>query len=513
MNSLREALETNTFSYVVELVASRLTREARLLEVATGLAQIPGLVAGSITSYAGGATGHDPLRVAAAARARGLIPNVHVTCVSRNRVELRRALDDLHALGMENVFALTGDYPQADDTAHPAVFDLDSVQLVKLIDDMRAEGREFNIAVAVSPFKYTEPDCMYQYLKLEKKIQAGANWAITQVGWDARKFAELKRYLDDRGLATPLFGNVYVLGKRVAERMATGSPPGCWVAPELLQAVTEESSAPDKGRAARLERAAKTVAILRGLGYAGAYIGGTHDPVEIQTIIRRADELAPEWPNLAEELNYGDPRGFYIYDLPRAESNSTRRAPEPVPWLLKTGSTLFPANRDTPLRQGLTAMSTWADSHPSVAHALEQLEMAVKEPLFGCQACGNCVLSYTEYVCPQTCPKQLRNGPCGGTSNGQCEVVDKQCVWVSAYERARDNGRIEELKTYVPPPDRALTGTSSWINYFLERDSRPRPENPKPTEVVRSSKEETGDDDSREPMLTQASGGDDGRAS
>ncbi len=422
-------------------------------------------------------------------------------------------MDDLHALGMENVFALTGDYPQADDTAHPAVFDLDSVQLVKLIDDMRAEGREFNIAVAVSPFKYTEPDCMYQYLKLEKKILAGANWAITQVGWDARKFAELKRYLDDRGLTTPLFGNVYVLGKRVAERMATGSPPGCWVSPELLQAVTEESSAPDKGRAARLERAAKTVAILRGLGYAGAYIGGTHDPVEIQTIVRRADALAPEWPDLAEELNYGDPHGFYLYDRPTAESSSTRRAPEPVPWLLKTGSTLFPANRDTLLRQGLTAMSTWADSHPSAAHALEQLEMAVKEPLFGCKACGNCVLSYTEYVCPQTCPKQLRNGPCGGTSNGQCEVVDKQCVWVSAYERARDNGRVEELKTYVPAPDRALTGTSSWINYFLERDSRPRPENPKPTEAVRSSKGETGDDDSREPMLTQASGGDDGRAS
>ncbi len=44
MNPLREALETKTFSYVVELVASRLTREARLLEVATGLAQIPGLV-------------------------------------------------------------------------------------------------------------------------------------------------------------------------------------------------------------------------------------------------------------------------------------------------------------------------------------------------------------------------------------------------------------------------------------------------------------------------------------
>ena len=39
------------------------------------------------------------------------------------------------------------------------------------------------------------------------------------------------------------------------------------------------------------------------------------------------------------------------------------------------------------------------------------------------QACGNCVLGHIEYVCPQTCPKQMRNGPCGGVrANGNCEV-------------------------------------------------------------------------------------------
>ena len=32
---------------------------------------------------------------------------------------------------------------------------------------------------------------------------------------------------------------------------------------------------------------------------------------------------------------------------------------------------------------------------------------------------------------------------------------------------------MEELKIYIPPPNRALKGTSSWINYFLHRDSRP----------------------------------------
>ena len=79
-----------------------------------------------------------------------------------------------------------------------------------------------------------------------------------------------------------------------------------------------------------------------------------------------------------------------------------------------------------------------------------------------------------EYVCPQTCPKQLRNGPCGGTNNGQCEVIPEQaCIWVRVYERAKTANELELLKVYIPPPDRPLQGTSSYINYFLGRDSRP----------------------------------------
>jgi methylenetetrahydrofolate reductase (NADPH) len=134
---------------------------------------------------------------------------------------------------------------------------------------------------------------------------------------------------------------------------------------------------------------------------------------------------------------------------------------------------LFPVTRETWLRRRLRALAAWADRHPAVAAAVERAEMAVKQPAFGCEACGNCVLGHMEYVCPQTCHKQMRNGPCGGTDMGRCEVVDRPCIWVEVYERAHAQDRVGELRTYVPPPDRSLQGTSSWINYFLERDSRP----------------------------------------
>ncbi|MGH7265538.1 MAG: methylenetetrahydrofolate reductase, partial [Candidatus Rokuibacteriota bacterium] len=256
MSALADALRSGRFCYVVELVASALTREAKLFEVASRLARLPEVVAGSVTSYAGGAMGHDPIRVGTAARARGLTPNVHVTCVGQDRRGLRKTLEDLAALGIEDVFALTGDYPRAGPAPRavkdgpapePPVFDLDSVQLVRLIDELRRAGRRFHAAVAVSPFKYVEADCRWQYLKLEKKVAAGAGCAVTQVGWDAEKFRELKRYVDERGLATPLLGNVYVLGPKTAERMSRGEPPGCWVSPALLEAVRRESRAADGG--------------------------------------------------------------------------------------------------------------------------------------------------------------------------------------------------------------------------------------------------------------------------
>jgi methylenetetrahydrofolate reductase (NADPH) len=469
VNPLREELTAGRFCYVVELVASRLTREARLLEVASELARVPGVVAGSITSYAGGALGHDPIRVGTAARARGLIPNIHMTCVNRDRASAQRMLEDLHSLGIENVFAITGDYPKGAEGEERPNFELDSVQLVKLISEMREAGIPFWIGAAVSPFKYTEADCVYQYLKLEKKIGAGANYAITQVGYDARKFRELKRYVNERNLRVPLLGNVYVLGGKAAEKMSKGEPPGCWVAPELLQKIQEEIKAPDKGQAGRLERAARMVAILRGLGYAGAYLGGDHRADHVRWIIRRSEAIAGRWEQFAEEFTYAPKQGFYLFTSEMARAQKR----ELVPRILDGLGAIFPVSREGRLRRILARLFGWVDKSQAASLALERVEFAIKSPLFGCEACGNCALGSIEYVCPQTCPKNLRNGPCGGTFLGRCEVVDKPCIWAEVYERAKTARRLDELRTYIPPRNPALRGTSSWINYFLNRDNRP----------------------------------------
>ena len=79
------------------------------------------------------------------------------------------------------------------------------------------------------------------------------------------------------------------------------------------------------------------------------------------------------------------------------------------------------------------------------------LERGVKGLLFDCRMCGQCILSATGMSCPMNCPKNLRNGPCGGVRpDGRCEVrPDMPCVWVEAVAgSARIPGGREALAAY-----------------------------------------------------------------
>lgn len=92
--------------------------------------------------------------------------------------------------------------------------------------------------------------------------------------------------------------------------------------------------------------------------------------------------------------------------------------------------------------------------------------------------CGQCVLHSTGMTCPMTCPKTLRNGPCGGVrEDGNCEVnPEMQCIWAKAFERKESlplpSAWKEHFNELRPPVDMQLKGTSSWINLITKRDQQ-----------------------------------------
>jgi hypothetical protein len=72
-----------------------------------------------------------------------------------------------------------------------------------------------------------------------------------------------------------------------------------------------------------------------------------------------------------------------------------------------------------------------------------------------------------------TCPKEMRNGPCGGVRpDGKCEVIpEMDCVWTLAWERSERMPMFGEgIQIILPPVDRQLVGSSAWLNMLDERD-------------------------------------------
>jgi hypothetical protein len=101
------------------------------------------------------------------------------------------------------------------------------------------------------------------------------------------------------------------------------------------------------------------------------------------------------------------------------------------------------------------------------------VERGVKGLLFDCRMCGRCVLSSTGMSCPMNCPKQLRNGPCGGVrADGNCEVKpEMRCVWVEAWRGAERIPRgLAAIHTVQPPIDPPLEGSSAWLPVVREKN-------------------------------------------
>lgn len=494
--------DRNEFIYTVELVPGRGSRgknQNEVLRLAQDLARGRLVHALSVTDNPGGHPALSPDVVGFEICRMGIDPIVHFTCKDKNRNQIESLLYALDRLGIRNLLAMTGDYPLYgfQGKAKP-VYDLDSVHLLRLIGrmnqglsiDERAPGGGTPVrpthmvkGCVVSPFKQLESETMAQYFKLWKKVREGADFVVTQVGFDARKFQELLRYMRDAGMSVPVLGNVYILNLPIARAMNRKGVPGCVVTDKLYQACVEESRSPDKGRSASLTRAAKLIAVLRGIGYSGVHIGGPNLRYEeIEWVIGRSAELSRDWLSLSSEFNYPQKDGYYFYEKEsatglNADSFSRRpHAPAKTP-----GYTVMRYLHSVAFAGGAPFYGALCSFFRSIAATgfegpITEMEYLIKFVSSRCRRCGDCTLAEVAFLCPQSqCPKFLFNGQCGGSSEGWCEVFPGtiQCIFVRAFDRLRSYGEEGSLKgDYIPPRNWALDRASSWANYFLGLDHR-----------------------------------------
>ncbi len=180
----------------------------------------------------------------------------------------------------------------------------------------RIPGRyEFFTGCAIDPFKRLERDLVPQFLKLALKQRAGADYAITQVGYDAHRQDVLLRWMRREGMDLPVVGNAYILSAGVARAFNAGKVPGCVVTDDLLAVAEKAATGPDKGRAFFLEFAAKQLVVSRGVGMRGIYISGHRDAVEVQKVLDMADaHPADDWRSLVRDVSFGLPGSFEPFE-------------------------------------------------------------------------------------------------------------------------------------------------------------------------------------------------------
>ena len=507
METLHEKLfQSSRFLIGTELVSVRGSMAERnavkARTFANQLVECPAIDWISITDNAGGNPQLAPTALGKPILYAGKEVVIHLTCKDLNRNGLESEAWLLNSEGFHNILAMTGDYPVAgnEGLAKP-VFDIDSVGLISMLNQMnqgfdpkdgegqtkkaRHDKTQFCIGAVTTNYKLHEGEVMPQYFKLQKKTQCGAHFIINQIGFDSRKTSELRVYMDQHGMKdTPLIGNVYLLNQRVAEIFAEGRIPGVVLSRDLLDLCKKHGQSPDGGKSFFYEFAAKQMAIYRGLGYRGAYLGGVHNFAAVEKILEIERTFArDDWKQFAREILFSRPNEFFFYakDPTTGLADASRRA-EIVSKPSKHVGPLYSISkwshdamftRDTALaRFGTKLCRNSADPSqgPKLMRAVEHVS---KSAFFQCKDCGDCSLPDIAFLCPESqCAKNQRNGPCGGTREGRCEVDGfGDCIWLRAYERLKHDGKEQHLLDHAPVvQNQGLRGTSAWANFWLGRD-------------------------------------------
>jgi methylenetetrahydrofolate reductase (NADPH) len=518
-NYLRFALEKGEFVCTAELVLGRdhsVAEAEAFVKEASQQAEIKVI---SLTDLPGGNPALPPEAFVSYVLEHGLTPIAHLTGKDGNRSFLEARLHALARLGVENVLALTGDAPkEAFAGKSKPVYDLDSVLILGLLQALR-RGLEHNLGekvvrttpfdffagAVVNPFKVHEPDLLMQFYKLRLKIAAGAQFVITQLGYNLRKLYELKQYMEREGVGhIPVLANVYVPTAKIARMMRAGELAGCAITDEFIQRLEKEK------KPQRLERAALMVAAAKDLGFAGAHIGGFGlTPRDFMVIAEHASAIGKDWRARMEELVFPFPGEFYLfrqganglsdgtseYQLAQARGHPSavqRLSGMVHRYFIRDGSwgARFFSRRLQ--AAGHAAGNSWRQGMWSRLLGPATL---YRKATLGCVGCGDCLQDHLNYAgCSMRwCYKELRNGPCGGSRvDGSCEACPEvPCIWNRVYlgTLAMGDDPSKFAHVLVPPRDWSLDRTNALANRFAGLDNLSKRTDLKRTDLSRTKDE------------------------
>ena len=217
---------------------------------------------------------------AAALIQMGLEPVLQMTVRDRNRIAIQSDILGAVALGIKNVLCLSGDHQKfGNEPAAKGVYDIDSMQLIKGLKDMRDEGLfiggdkleapvSFYLGAVANPF--ADP-FEYRVDRLEKKINAGASFIQTQCIFDLERFKRWMKLVCERGLhkKVAILGGVTPIKSLGAAKYMKNNVSGIIIPDELIERLQGVGNKKEEG----LKICIETIGQLREIeGVAGVHL-------------------------------------------------------------------------------------------------------------------------------------------------------------------------------------------------------------------------------------------------
>ena len=236
----------------------------------------------------------------------GVEPVIQMTCRDRNRIAMQSDILGAHALGMRNLLCLSGDHQKFGN--HPTaknVFDLDSIQLVQMVKEMRDEKKFLNgeeirntpkapivqpkmfIGAAANPFG--DP-FQFRVVRLAKKVKAGADFVQTQCIYDMERFREWMKQVRDRGLheQVAILAGVTPLKSAGMARYMRDEVPGLSVPDALVERMKGAEKGAEEGIKICLEQIEEFKEME---GVAGVHLMAIEWEHKVPEIVERAGLL------------------------------------------------------------------------------------------------------------------------------------------------------------------------------------------------------------------------------
>ncbi|MDO8586843.1 MAG: methylenetetrahydrofolate reductase [Armatimonadota bacterium] len=244
----------------------------------------------------------------------GLEPIIQMTCRDRNRLAMQSDLLGASAFGIKNVLCLSGDHQSMGNHPHAkSVYDIDSIHLIDMVRNMRDEkkfecGEEMKveprmfIGCAANP--YASP-FEFRVVRLQKKIEAGADFVQTQAVFDTKVFEEFMKLVRQRGLheKAHIIAGILPVRSTKALLFMKENVSGMSIPDELINRMGGAEDPKEEG----VKIAVELIQQMRGIaGVAGVHLMPVMWESIIPTVVERAGLLPRPQPAAPEEEQPGE---------------------------------------------------------------------------------------------------------------------------------------------------------------------------------------------------------------